>query len=55
MVGDKRADRAIGMGDSILMIMECESRYEEKEANEQEINKSFNHRPIETGLFFIIP
>jgi hypothetical protein len=45
MVGDKRADRAIGMRDSILMMMECKSQDGERETNEQEINKFSIHQP----------
>jgi hypothetical protein len=46
MVGDIRTDRAIGMGNSIHMMMKCKSQWGKKEANEQEIGKFFVHQPI---------
>jgi hypothetical protein len=46
MVGDKRANRAIGMGDSILMMMEGKFQEEERKAYKQEIDKFSIHQAI---------
>jgi hypothetical protein len=35
MVGDIRADRAVVMRNSILVVMKCKSQDRKKEANEQ--------------------
>jgi hypothetical protein len=49
MVGNKRANRAIGMGDSTLMTMEYMPRYREKKTNQQKRKKLFFHQPISVG------
>ena len=49
MVGDKRTNRAIGMWDSTLMMMEYKSRYREKKTNEQIRKELFFHQPINVG------
>jgi hypothetical protein len=35
MMGGKRADRTIVMGDSVLMMMKCKSQERERKTNEQ--------------------
>jgi hypothetical protein len=45
MVGDKRADGAIVMGNSIRMVMKCKSQDRERKANEQEVGKFSIHHP----------
>jgi hypothetical protein len=45
MVGDIRADRAIVMGNSIRMVMNCKSQNGEGKADEQEIDKFSVHQP----------
>jgi hypothetical protein len=45
MVGDGRADRAIVMGNSILMVVKWKSQKREGKANEQEIDKFSIHSP----------
>jgi hypothetical protein len=44
MVRDKSADRTIAMAISILMVMECDSHYGGKKANEQERKKLLIHK-----------
>ncbi len=44
MVRDIRADRAIVMSNSILMMMKCKSQNRERKANEQEIDKFSIHQ-----------
>jgi hypothetical protein len=44
MVRDKSADRAVVMASSILMVMECDSHYGDKKANEQERKKLLIHK-----------
>jgi hypothetical protein len=46
MVGDMKTDGTIGMGSSILMMMECKSQDRKKETNKQKIGKFVNHQPI---------
>ena len=43
MVGDIRADRAIVMENSVLMMMECKPYNKEEEANEQEADNFSLH------------
>ena len=47
MVGGKRADRTIVMGNSIRMVMKCKSQDGERKANDQEIDKFPIHQPID--------
>jgi hypothetical protein len=61
MVGDIRTDNAIVIGDSICMMMECQSQDGEKKASQQEIDNFFIHQPTEVKslrfkkiIFFII-
>jgi hypothetical protein len=43
MVEDVKTDGAIVVGDSIFMMVECNSQDGENEANQQEIEKLFAH------------
>ena len=43
MVGGKRTDRTIVMGDSIVMVMESSSQYREENTNKQERKKLLVH------------
>ena len=45
MVGDKRADRAIVMGNTIRVVMKRESQDGEGKANEQEGDEFSVHQP----------
>jgi hypothetical protein len=53
MVGNKNANRAIGMGDSARMMMECKSQDGDKKAYGQEIEKFSIHQPINAGTRII--
>jgi hypothetical protein len=44
MVGEVRANGTIGMGCSILMIMERKSNYRDKKENKQESQKLLVHK-----------
>jgi hypothetical protein len=45
MVGDKRANRAIVVGDSILMVMKCKSQNRDRKTNKQEADEFSVHQP----------
>ncbi len=52
MVRDKRTERAVVMGDSILVMMKCKPQDGERKANDQETDKFSVHQPIEAKAFF---
>jgi hypothetical protein len=41
-----KTDGTIGMGSSMLMMMECKSQDRKRETNKQKIGKLANHHPI---------
>jgi hypothetical protein len=53
MVKNKIANRAIVMGSSIRMIMECKSQDRERKANKKEIDKLFTHQSTEIRLIHL--